>query len=306
MRRAPSPDDRVLRAVVDRVRRVPDRYREFVQTERDATSEHRIDDLLLHRLTELGLPRSGSPAEPLYDRLDLANAALALRLPSARSMAMRGWANTLRATAGQAASTFEVEIRPRCPVPGHPGECAYEASPELRSQPGFTTLSDGGHYLVRDRIEAADVDVPQAVRELAALVAPLHYYLLPEALRADIGFAQETNLADCALASAVLVAQASSWGIRARSSFGFLLAVPYSMEHAWTEVELAGRWVSLDPHLLNLLTTWDLLDRDQWPPHRPISACTWRLSGRKAHPVLHHGAGSMLSLATVVTGAVAV
>ncbi|TDC79218.1 transglutaminase domain-containing protein [Streptomyces hainanensis] len=283
-----------------RIRQVPDRYREFVQTVRDAAWEHRLDHTLLERFTDLGLPCRGGPDGPRYDRLDLANASLALRLPSARSMAMRGWANTLRATAGSAATTFEVEIRPRCPAPGHPGECAYEASAALRAQPGFTESPDGHRYLVRDRIVAPDTDVPQEVRDLAALVSPLHYHLLPEELRGDIGFARETNLADCALAVALLVAEATLRGITARPSFGFLLAVPYSIEHAWTEVEFDGRQVSLDPHLLNLLTSWDLLERDQWPSHQPISACTWRLGGHKAHPVLHHGAGSMLSLATVI------
>ncbi|MGW2541427.1 hypothetical protein ACWC5I_11265, partial [Kitasatospora sp. NPDC001574] len=101
----PVPDGATLRAVVDRIVRVPDRFRSFTSTAADAARHFGIDEGLLTALTDEGLPcggaggagRAGVPGGSggaggvRYDQLDLANASLSLTLPSARFMAMRGW-----------------------------------------------------------------------------------------------------------------------------------------------------------------------------------------------------------------------
>ncbi|MGW4420948.1 transglutaminase domain-containing protein [Streptosporangium sp. NPDC004631] len=293
-----EPTEAALSVVVDRVRRVPDRYREFVQDERRAAWEHQISRPLLGRLTDLGLPCAKTRGGWLYDRLDLTNTALNLRLPTARAMAMRGWANSLVAAARAASTVFEIHVEARCPSPGHSGECAYELSDTLRTLPGFTPDSEGHRCGLRRRIERPEPSHQEGLRELAALARPLRYHLLPEDLRADLGFLAETGLADCGLAALFLTHEARNMGLASRCAFGFFIAVPYSMEHSWTEVRDGGTWTAIDPHLVNLLTDWSFLSPSLWPPHRSIGACTWRIADEDPNLITHHGAPTFLSLAT--------
>lgn len=220
-----------------------------------------------------------------------------MRLPNARTLAMRGWANSLRATSGAAAGSFEVEVRAHCPQPGHPGECEYTRSEALRSLAGYTpaAASDTGQLRHRVARPMTEGRLPDA---LASLFRPLRFHLLPEPLRADLGFLAETNLADCDLAALYLTREAGRLGLAARYSYGFFLAAPYSIIHTWTEVLDGGEWHAFDPHLLNLLGDWSLLDPEEWPPHRSIGSCTARVSDHDVWLTTHHGACAPLSLAT--------
>ncbi|MFD6530895.1 hypothetical protein [Streptomyces sp. NPDC060184] len=283
---------------VDRLHRVPGRHREFVQDARRAAREHGISPALLNQLGDLGLPSQHVDGAHRYDRIDLANVALALRLPNARAMAMRGWANSLSVTAGTGSSFFEVEVEAHCPAPGHPGGCAYELSDALRSLEGYEPRDEVRSGTLRRRMPRPESAAPPHARELAELVRPLHYHLLPEALRADLGFLEETGLADCALAAAFLTREAGARGLDARYSNGIFLALPYSMTHTWMEVRDGDSWTALDPHLLHLLTDWSLLNPADWPPYRSIGGCTVRVAERDVWLVTHRGACAVLSLTT--------
>ncbi|MER5352910.1 transglutaminase domain-containing protein [Kitasatospora sp. NPDC002551] len=276
---------------------MPDRYREFRQDGRQAAREHGIGPALIEELGEAGLPSQVRDGVGYFDRVDLANIALALRLPNARTLAMRGWAKSLRTASGAAAGTFEVEVRAHCPQPGHPGECEYTRSEALRSLDGYTPAAVPTLGQLRHRATATESTgrLPEAV---AGLLRPLHFHLLPEPLRADLGFLAETGLADCDLAALYLTREAGRLGLAARYGFGFFLAAPYSIIHAWTEVLDGGEWHAFDPHLLNLLGDWSLLDPEEWPSHRSIGSCTARVSNHHLWLTTHHGACAPLSLAT--------
>ncbi|MDH6145154.1 MULTISPECIES: transglutaminase domain-containing protein [Kitasatospora] len=286
-----------LAEVVGRVRQVPDRYREFRQDGHRAAGEHGISPALLGELGDVGLPSSSRDGVRYYDKIDLANVSLALRLPNARTLAMRGWANSLRAASTASAGSFEVEVRAHCPEPGHPGECAYVRSEALRSLAGYTPGATATTGRLHHRVARPSTDgrLPEA---LAGLVRPLSFHLLPEPLRADLGFLAETNLADCDLAALYLAREAGRLGLAARYSYGFFLAAPYSIVHAWTEVLDGGEWHAFDPHLLNLLGDWSLLDPQEWPPHRSIRSCMARVSDHHVWLTTHHGACAPMSLAT--------
>lgn len=293
---AGTRSDAELLEVVQRLRRVPDRHREFAQDAQRAAREHQIDAALLERLTALGLPSAGSASGRFYDRLDLTNAALALRLPSARALAMRSWAGSLNSSDAEVA--FEIEIEARCPSPGHAGPCSFERSETLHAMQGYTPGPGTHDGVLRRRIERPARQCQPELRELASLARPLQYHLLPLALRTDLGFLAETGLADCGLAALYLTREALARGMTARSAFGFFLARPYSMEHTWTEVRSGGAWVAIDPHLVNLLTDWAFLDASRWPLHRSIDGCVLRIADADPDLITHYGAPTLLTLTT--------
>lgn len=293
-----QPEFEQIASITERLRCIPDRYREFVQDEDWAAREHGISRLLLTELCDVGLPFKDKNDSRYFDRLDLANVALTLHLANARSMAMRGWANSLRATAKTPSTTFEVEIQANCPVPGHQGDCAYDLSGALRSLDGYVPGDAVTSGLLRRHVARPGPHQAAWAGELAGLVKSLHYYLLPEELRADLGFLAQTGLADCRLAAVFLTREAKKIGLEARYSFGLFLAVPYSIRHSWTEICDGETWTAFDPHLINLLIDWSLLDPAQWPSHRSIGGCTVRAAGHDVYLITHHGACALMSLST--------
>lgn len=127
-----------LRAVVDRVRRVPDRYRVF---DRDSHTAQRVFGLgaeVLSVLLDLGFPCRGQNGERSFDELDLTNASLALRLPSPRYLAMRGWPQTFRSSSDSRPIRYDVTISAGCGFtePGHGCDFRPAAGWARRSRPG--------------------------------------------------------------------------------------------------------------------------------------------------------------------------
>ncbi|MFC9431545.1 transglutaminase domain-containing protein [Streptomyces sp. NPDC056987] len=295
------PGEESLCRVVGRLRRIPDGFREFTQTGSDAGRRHGIHAELLDALVVSGLPYRATGAGPRFDGLDLANVSLGLALPSPRFMAMRGWSAAIRSAAHAAAVTYVVTVEPSCPKDSHPGLCSAEPAPHLRQLPGYRASSRGAFTLTR-RVHGQTAHVRSDVTRLTDLVQPLHFHLLPDGLRADLGFLRETRLADCGLAARHLVAEAAALGLRARRSFGLFISAPYSIPHAWFDLYLNDAWVPFDPHLLNVLTGWDLLRPGEWPPHRSIGDAAWRLGEDEFMIATHIEGVAALSFPTRADG----
>ncbi|WP_304450695.1 transglutaminase domain-containing protein [Nocardiopsis sp. YSL2] len=289
-----------LEAVVDRVRQVPDRYREFRVTPDRAEWLHRLDRELLNELTDAGLPCRGSSRNRLYDHRDLSNISLALRLPTARYLAMRGWAGSLKAPLPED-RLHEVVITSRPPETAVE-DPRFSPSDLLRSLPSFSELGNGQFRLTLTP-DHRESPVCDALLELTSPVADLYFHVLPDELREDLGFLRETGLADCKLAAKFVVDRAEASGMRARRAFGFFLAVPYSIDHAWAEIYVDGSWYGFDPHLLNALVELGLLSGGEWPMHRSIGPSTHRLSFVEDPLVRVAGAGVELSMPTRVVSA---
>jgi hypothetical protein len=62
-------------------------------------------------------------------------------------------------------------------------------------------------------------------------------------------------------------------------------ATPFSTTHTWPQVDVDGRWTSFDPHMLNSLARWGLVDAEQWPPLTPVDRVLLRL-GERPFPLL--------------------
>ncbi|MFJ2095258.1 transglutaminase domain-containing protein [Streptomyces sp. NPDC087901] len=299
-------EEAALRAIVERIRRVPDVYRVFRQDTRDAGWHHGIEPPLLEALMEAGLPFRRTGGTVRYDQLDLANASLALRMPSPRYLSMRGWSAAIRATANTPSTlTYEVEVKPS----GRNGDPAaglgaapttdsrLEPAAPLLARPECGRSADGSVTLTRT-VHGRSTRVFPEAEAITNLVAPIHFHLIPPELRADLAFLAESRLADCALASTFLVREAGALGLRARRSFGLFLAAPYSIPHAWMELHIDGRWVSFDPHLLNLLCGWGLLPADAWPANRSIGEAAWRLAADEFVLATSGGVPTQLSFPT--------
>jgi len=300
-RRAPKPlpDTAELDDIVGRIRRVPDRYRDFRRAGAAATLPYGISAELLDALTALGLPHRSVAGATSYDNLDLTNISLSLALPSPRLMAMRGWAAALRST-GRAtpAALYTVQVVPTCPQGPHESPCMPEASPVLRCLPGFVPPVGGGTIALTRQIQGHAAEVFPELAEVTDLVRAVHFHHLPSELREDVGFLREARLADCGLAATYLAEEATKRGLRARRSFGLFLAAPYSFVHSWLEVELDGRWNPFDPHLLNLLTAWRLLPAEEWPSYRTLGQRVWRLGKHEVTMATHDGTETPLSFPT--------
>lgn len=284
-----------LDVIVDRLRRVPDNYRRFELIGADARWQHGINAETLDELTSIGLP-VGSTG--LYDQLDLANVSLALRLPSPRAMAMRSWSAAFRASADTSATTYEVQLIPICPKGSHEGPCSLEASLLLREQPEHSSENPDGTVTLTRHVRGAAGRTYPELDEVTGLVRDIHFHLLPDGLRHDVGFLREARLADCDAAARYLVDEATARGLQARGAFGLVLAAPYSIAHTWFEVHVDDDWVPFDPHLLNLLTQWGLLRTDDWPLHRSVGAAAWRLADREFVLATHRREVIPLSLPT--------
>lgn len=269
--------DETLTAVVERARRIPTQYREFRRTREDAAWRHKIDDSTLQTLLDMGLPADGSGAHVLLDELDLVNASLAMRLPSVRMLALRSWRGALTALDAGAAR-YSLTVRPQCPNPAHGTDCRWVFTRTL-----VDAANDGNGSL-----EATELNVDRFVLGRPPLLTgehraaierslPLDFYLLPPELRNDLGFVRETRLADCVLAARLLLDEARSYGVRTRFSQGVFLSSPFSIVHCWTEFEVDGSWLPVDPHLLRTLSRLGLLDPRIWPSHRSLGDAAWRV-----------------------------
>ncbi|AGL16378.1 hypothetical protein [Actinoplanes sp. N902-109] len=250
----------LLRVVADRVRLVPDRHRVFDQDESVVQRVFRIGAPVLSALLDLGFPHRTSGTQRYYDELDLANAALVLRLPSPRYLAMRRWPEVLRAVVDDRPFQYDVEIAAACgwPGPGHP--CDFHLAGEVLALKVAPSGAPGVYTLSREvGATGRTVEATPELRELFAEVSGVEFHFLPEALRADLSFLAETSLADCELATRFLVRRAAERGWAARRSYGLLLSSPYSLEHYWPEIELDGSWTAFDPHLINSLVRWEVL-----------------------------------------------
>jgi len=276
-----SPSDGALEGVAGRLRAVPDVHRRYDRREADSARLYGIGAPVLQRLLDLGMPHRGTGAGRRYDATDLENVGLALGC-GPRWRVMRWWAATLAAHDVQGTGGYRVEVTAQCPSPGHPGPCLFGLSADLveglgaegldEPAPGRWVLDlpgvgpDAGPDVTGRRM------LPPECGDLVAEAVRLRFHLLPSALATDVGFARETLLADCRLASRRLAALPGVGDVAARAVTGLFVAVPYPGTHDWVQVPTADGPLDADPFLLHALHGWGLLDPAQWPVDRSPAA----------------------------------
>jgi hypothetical protein len=281
----PMSDAEPPKAAMARVLRVPDRYRRFTVQRSELARRHGISDAILVQLLHLGLPcRDGK-----FDRLDLDNIGLALRLPCSRNTAMRWWSRSLRESSIKPPADTLL-MRAQCPAPGHSGECGFALAPELADalvSQGRQAPS-GAWFKLCVSLKAPLWVFGPPFTELFEQVLPLQFHLIPPVLANDLDFLTSTGLADCELATAFLVNQAAELGLQVRAASGIFVARPYPVEHCWIECRVDdGRWLAADPFLINALRRWGIIDGPEWSADWSLQSVLWRTGTAFGHLVMH-------------------
>jgi len=269
----------LLQDITARVRLVPDRHRVFDRDTSTALKVFGIGAPVLSALLDLGFPHRATGGQQHFDELDLANASLALHLPSPRYLAMRRWPDVLRAVAENRPVRYDLEIAAECDSAAPAHRCSFRlpaAVQALGAQPDDTARK----FTLSREVGASGRPgvAPPDLRRIFGEVSGFHFHILPKALYGDLSFVAATSLADCELATRYLAKRANEEGWEARRSFGLLLSSPYSLEHYWPEIRLDGVWTAFDPHLVNSLVRWGVLADGQVSNAQVLNSVFFRVA----------------------------
>ena len=289
-----------MHRVVDRLRRIPVSVRRFAVTPERAFENYRLDAGVLAACTRAGLPHVYDGDVPLFDDYDLTNLSLYLRLRSPGWAVMRYWAAVLTRPAGEQ-RRYQLDYRPVCPTPGHPGECEF-----LCCTPG------GGELVVRGRGDGSNVlasvgvdlyndwpPLPASLVELIEEIADIEFFRLPDGIKRDLDFMLREKIGDCLGIARYLAEHGAQRGLPTRTVFGLIVAPPYSTPHFWAEVAVEGRWVPVDPGLIQGMASWGILPPG-WPLDQSPGALLSGLTSRHGFAVSHRGIAATVSFPTRV------
>src|SRR5689334_13480690 len=87
--------DAAIEATIRNIRKIPNRYREYTEDVDKTTKIHQVDEELMKSLIDRGLPYVKRGGQYWFDRTDLENIGLSLRLPCPRYSGMRWWSRAL-------------------------------------------------------------------------------------------------------------------------------------------------------------------------------------------------------------------
>ncbi|WP_319686696.1 transglutaminase domain-containing protein [Streptomyces sp. ME19-01-6] len=286
--------------VVDLLLRIPYAYRRFSVTAENARRTYGIDRELCRELAARGLPHLGEDPDALFDENDLATASLHLGLKSVRRFTMGFWLDSL-ARLRHGATRYEVTVSATCPTPAHRGPCRYEVLAADGGRRTVTAERRTAAQVGRLAAEAAEAPypVPSPLRGLVADFSDVDFCPLPFTLADDVDFLRTARIGTCPLLAAALVEAAWGRGFEARTSYGLVVAAPYSQAHTWAEIRVAGRWVKVDPLMPRILRRTGLCDEEGWPPTLSPAGLYHRL-GASGPLVSHAWAECGVSLATAV------
>ncbi|MFI6743396.1 transglutaminase domain-containing protein [Nonomuraea sp. NPDC050451] len=281
--------DRHMRALVSKLKLIPDEARSFTMSMDDAIRGYRLTRELLERLLAYGLPAGNGPDGPRMDHLDLRNAAFRLGFGPIALAARRFWAASLNQPGSQP-RTYEIFYYATCPTPGHGLVCGYRfllpgggyADCEVPADVGAsykTTLSLATEWPL----------LPPESRHILQGMEELEFMYLPRPLKTDLGFIRQTGLSDCLGTTRLLVHEGRRHGVPVRPSFGFIVAPPYVSLHNWAEFLVGDRWVPIDPVLIKFMVDMELLDACDWPGFRSPGAMLVRVGDEPTWIGAHEG-----------------
>jgi hypothetical protein len=284
-----SPSAAELAYSVEKINRVPDRYRRYTESRDVASRLYRIDPDLLAQLLDLGLPSKGSGADLRLDPLDLRNLAISLRRKVSWFVVMRWWSAALELARTNTSRVYQLGVCSRCGDCAG-GDCTVDAAPELVAaadavEPAADAEVD---FTATVRLEGSAAEFPPHIADILHLADPVEWHVVPSALATDVGFLRTTGLSDCRAIARYLCDEGRRRGLHTRISFGLLMTVPFANRHQWVEFKVDGAWLPADPLLLNSMARWGYLDPAVWPPTTSLSGAVWRISEDYV-PMAWHG-----------------
>lgn len=286
----PPSAPQAIAAFIDRTLLVPLSFRDFMVSRERAIREFGVPESALALAVDLGLPHSGA-IDLEFDRRDLRNLLLALATPSPQIDVVTSVAQGLIRGEGEATPLDRhVDLFLRC-TKDHDGECDFRVLPEVPGERIAIERVNARRFtanasLLRGHREHLELTTEQ--RRAFDEVAHAQFFHLPFALTDDIGFFNETGLADCRLALKALLTVARRDGAKIRPLAGLLVAPPAALTHSWLEVETDGEWREADPFYIRSLVGWGLLPADEWPDDRIPKGVHWSLGSAYTPLALDH------------------
>ncbi|MET7396596.1 transglutaminase domain-containing protein [Dactylosporangium sp. NPDC005572] len=283
--------DESVAVVVERINRVPDRFRAYTEPQERATRFYRIPPELLTGLLDHGLPHARDGDRLLFDRRDLKNVVLRLSVRSPQHTALRSMAEALEHGSRHAVVRRTLNVTAGCPAPGHEGDCDVTLAAPVRAAAREVTRMAGGHYQIAVEVPGGPaelLDFGPAHWQLVEAAAALEFHRVPYHVIADVGFTAETGLADCRSATRYLVHVGRRLGLDVRPAAGIHLSRPFANTHCWLELRIGGEWRTADPFFNLVLGRWGIVDGAAWPANRVPKGAFWRLT-ELLEPVMHHG-----------------
>jgi hypothetical protein len=251
-----------LETFIQRLSRIPDKYRKFSIGAEGARRSYGIKEELLNEFARLGLSKKNGGKDALYDVYDLNNISLHFKIPSLQRMAMRSWSSMLRRSEVTAEISAEISFVPEKTEAME--QCLYKI---LLPQKGRVEMMGTPGESVIEIIEKTRSNwpaFPPEIKDLLAQIDDLDFFMLPEQIRWDVDFINETKMSECGGASKQLILKAKERNIPARQRFGLLVAQPYSTGHYWVELLVNDVWVPADPLLIKVILMTTALDAEKW------------------------------------------
>jgi hypothetical protein len=289
------------RQSIEKVCRIPEKYRKFYCDVDEAKRRYAVKQPLLGLLLDLGLPHISHGEQLYFDYSDLRNISLDMRLPSAQWRFMRLWSRSLNRARQNVASVYEFTVRPACPHPGHAGPCDFEFNSKLKSDLEMQNISQGA-FRFRGSLVSEEYDFGASIDAIITEAFRLEFHWLPPELFHDMKFLNDSGLANCQSATRWLAEVAAHHDIQARPAIGLFVSVPYSVRHVWLQIRVGDDWKHADPFFLNSLARWEIIQRDDWPLSRSPQSAVFHLASGPLidEPMVWHQ-GEWMRWAAVLT-----
>jgi hypothetical protein len=253
-----------IRASVEKVCKVPDKYRDFSVDTSDAERRFAIKAPLLAALLDFGLPHTTNEGQLSFNDYDLLNIGLDLRLPNLHWRFMRLWPRFLSAARKRQDPVYNFTLHFACPEPGHAGSCDFKFNPKFEDKVKAERVSPQT-FQFQQRPISEMFDFGDSIEPIIAEACRLKFHVLPGEISSDMKFVRDSGLANCQAASLWLTGVGARYGISVRPATGFFISIPYSVRHAWLEIRVGNEWKHADPFFLNVLAQWGLVQPSDWP-----------------------------------------
>jgi hypothetical protein len=288
---------------LEKIHRVPDKYRSFRCDEEAAARQFHISDTLGEALLDLGLPHIRSGGRIMYDELDLVNIGMDLRLPTVNWSATRLWIKSLRTAQRIGHPVYDFTLKTSCQSPGHAGPCDFRFEPHIEEAFQLKEIAPG-MLQFRSSPLLDTYDFGGLLSPLIDEVQTLDFHRVPSVLARDIGFLRETRLAHCQSAALYLIEVAAKQGIDAQFCTGLFISTPFTVPHVWLEIRIDDEWKQADPFFLNTLAQWEVVDPDDWSLSQSPRLAWLRLgspSGIDTPLIRHMNDPAQLSMAVMTS-----
>lgn len=253
--------------VVQKLQRVPDKYRLFSERQGSLLQRYGLPDDVLTELLDSGMPHCRIAGDYLFDATDLNNVGIDMQLPSPRWTALCGWSRSILRV-GANGLYKEIGVYAEC-ARSHPlTDCRFKLNEVFYDHPSVTEVfEENDEFFLCLETPSVHRELVDLLRPLTVRAEELRFHLLCAELAEDAGFVADTGLADCRLASLDLARIGKECGLQVRRMTGLFVAAPFPAAHAWVQIKAGQDWLSVDPFLLSTMARWGIVDAEMVPPY---------------------------------------